>query len=262
MVSAGLGGDRAALREGREQQADRDHRGEDRCTPTMPIGRSRSVSGEAVLPAGAARAAGGERRGDALDDRADDLEQGPDRGDADRAGADEPHLLAEGASPTNASRSAAEPSPARPVSHGTSTNQLMIRPTSIAMPTAMPTRWPTPISAIDRLAETVVAPAPNAEGCARPRRRRAWSGRGSHKRPRRASSSTIISQPAPILLGAADAGADLEHFGGGDAFGIGQVASRSPARGAAAPNTSRRGCRRWRSPRPTARRGSRSTSRP
>ena len=38
--------------------------------------------------------------------------------------------------------------------------------------------------------------------------------------------------------------------------------SRSRARAAAAPNRSRRGCRRWRSPRPTARRGSRSTSRP
>ena len=58
------------------------------------------------------------------------------------------------------STSAAERSPASPVCQGTSTNQLMIRPTSMAMPTAMPTRWPTPISAIDRLVETVVAPAP------------------------------------------------------------------------------------------------------
>ena len=64
---------------------------------------------------------------------------------------------------TSVSMSAAEARPASPVCHGTSTNQLMISPTSIAMPTARPTRWPTPISAIDRLVVTVVAPAPNGK---------------------------------------------------------------------------------------------------
>ena len=63
--------------------------------------------------------------------------------------------------PTKVSRSAALPRPASPVCQGTSTNQLMTRPTSMAMPTAMPTRCPTPIRAIDRLVVTVVAPAPN-----------------------------------------------------------------------------------------------------
>ena len=33
-------------------------------------------------------------------------------------------------------------------------------PTTIAAPTATPTRWPTPISAIDRLAEMAEPPVP------------------------------------------------------------------------------------------------------
>ena len=59
--------------------------------------------------------------------------------------------------PTNVSTSVAG-TPACAVSHGTRTNQLMIMPTAIATPTAIPTRWPTPIRAIDRLVDIVVAP--------------------------------------------------------------------------------------------------------
>ena len=40
------------------------------------------------------------------------------------------------------------------------TTQVMSMPTTIAMPTATPTRWPTPISAIDRLAEIADPPVP------------------------------------------------------------------------------------------------------
>ena len=62
---------------------------------TMPIGMSRSVSGSSVAAAGLALAIGDQRRANAGDDRADDLEQGPDRGDADRAGANHARLLPE-----------------------------------------------------------------------------------------------------------------------------------------------------------------------
>ena len=62
--------------------------GEDDAARPMPIGMSRSTSGSAVAAARARfEAAIAER--DAADDRADDLEQGPDRGDADHAGAEE-----------------------------------------------------------------------------------------------------------------------------------------------------------------------------
>ena len=60
---------------------------------------------------------------------------------------------------TKAARSGAAPVPAA-VSHGTSTTQLISSPMNIAIPTAIPTRWPTPISAIDMLVDMVVAPAP------------------------------------------------------------------------------------------------------
>ena len=46
------------------------------------------------------------------------------------------------------------------VSHGTSTPQLITRPTTMAMPTPRPTRCPTPISARLRLPDSVVPPAP------------------------------------------------------------------------------------------------------
>ncbi len=42
----------------------------------------------------------------------------------------------------------------------------MMSPTSIAMPTVTPTRWPTPMSSIDRLADTVVAPEPTPKDLA------------------------------------------------------------------------------------------------
>ncbi len=90
----GSGGDWTRLGEGGEQEADRDHRPDDGhgddSDRDVALGQR-----QAVLPAETARAAGGERRGDALDDRADDLEQGPDRGDADRPGADEADFCAE-----------------------------------------------------------------------------------------------------------------------------------------------------------------------
>ena len=63
-------------------------------TPMMPIGISRSVSARLLWPPAVRARLAASADGHALDDRADDLEQGPDRGDADRAGADEAHLLA------------------------------------------------------------------------------------------------------------------------------------------------------------------------
>ena len=61
--------------------------------PTMPIGMSRSTSGSASPPGARREAAIAERM--PLEDRADDPEQGPDRGDADHAGAEEAHVGAE-----------------------------------------------------------------------------------------------------------------------------------------------------------------------
>ncbi|MCY1171349.1 hypothetical protein D9M73_114570 [compost metagenome] len=46
------------------------------------------------------------------------------------------------------------------VSSGTSTNQPITSPRPIAAPTEIPTRWPTPSKAKDRLPEMPVAPAP------------------------------------------------------------------------------------------------------
>jgi hypothetical protein len=43
---------------------------------------------------------------------------------------------------------------------GSSTPNEMTSPTSIAMPTVIPTRCPTPINASDRLAPNIVPPAP------------------------------------------------------------------------------------------------------
>ncbi len=60
----------------------------------MVIGRSRSVMSQRF--ARPTRAVGGKRRGDALDDRPDNLEQRPDCGDADRPGTDDPGLFLEG----------------------------------------------------------------------------------------------------------------------------------------------------------------------
>ena len=47
---------------------------------------------------------------------------------------------------------------------------------------------------------------------------------GEHEiEPPTTSEQHDLPQPAAVFLGPADAGADLEHFGRGDAFGIGQV---------------------------------------
>ena len=62
----------------------------------MPIGMSCSVRGSsAALPAARAREAAIAERSPPID-RLDQLGQGPDRGDADGAGADEAHLVAPG----------------------------------------------------------------------------------------------------------------------------------------------------------------------
>ena len=104
--------------------------------------------------------------------------------------------------------------------------QAMSMPTSIAMPTVMPTRWPTPISAIEQAGRDAGRAGADAEVAARPRRRPASSRRAARSRPRRASRRRSRRRPPCILLGAlARAGADLQHFGRGDAFGIGQVRS-------------------------------------
>ena len=98
------------------------------------------------------------------------------------------------------------------------------------MPTAMPTRWPTPISAIDRLAETVVAPPPNRKALGR----LGGDQLGLGERWRKPAETTELErssrEAALVLLGPADPGADLEHFGRGDAFGIGQVRPVTSAR--------------------------------
>ena len=94
----------------------------------MPIGMSRSVSGEAgSARRRRARGLRGQRRRDALDDRADDPQQGPDRGDADGAGADEAHLFAEGRPDQRLEVGGGTAGRCSPVCHGTSTNQLMMQ---------------------------------------------------------------------------------------------------------------------------------------
>ena len=97
------------------------------------------------------------RRADAADDRADDLEQGPDRGDADHAGAEEADVVAEDVVATSSARR-------RPTPGGQDrqqrSHQAVTQPISIAMPTEMPTRWPTPIRAKERLVEMPVAAPP------------------------------------------------------------------------------------------------------
>ena len=50
--------------------------------------------------------------------------------------------------------------PSEAVRIGTKQHQPAMIPTSIAIPTEMPTKCPTPTNAKDRLAETPVAPAP------------------------------------------------------------------------------------------------------
>ena len=47
------------------------------------------------------------------------------------------------------------------VRHGSKTMYEIARPTIIAIPTPMPTRWPTPIRASENEAEAMVPPAPN-----------------------------------------------------------------------------------------------------
>ena len=64
----------------------------------MPIGMSRSVSARLSWPPARRARLAAMRGGDAARDRAHDSEQGPDGRDAHRAGADEAHLLAEGRS--------------------------------------------------------------------------------------------------------------------------------------------------------------------
>ena len=99
------------------------------------------------------------------------------------------------------------------------------------MPTDRPTRWPTPISASEKLAETcgrAAAPTRKLLAAASDDQTRSAasseiSGRDDRARP-------TISEAAAVLLGAADAGADLEHLGRGDALGIGQVGPVTSAR--------------------------------
>ena len=143
-----------------QQEGDRDQGGQD-VPATMPIGRSRSVSVDRAPPVRRAlRRRGG--RPDAAHDRAEDLEQRPDRGDGDRAGADEPDLGAEraGDDVARSRRSRAR----RPlVSVGSSTAVARSAgPTTMAAPTVTPTRCPTPISASDRLAPNRSSRPPRA----------------------------------------------------------------------------------------------------
>ncbi len=123
--------------------------------PTMPIGRSRSVSSSASPPARAADAAMAERMPATIG----------------------PMILSRvqtAATPivpapmkrtwlrktlfTVAATSA--PTPCIEVSTGTNTAHEISMPISMAMPTVMPTRWPTPIKAKDRLAEAPLAAPP------------------------------------------------------------------------------------------------------
>jgi hypothetical protein len=90
-----LGCDRAALCEGREQQADWNE-GEQDTADDEADGNVALGQWEAVLAADPPCTAGGNGGGDATRDRPHDPQQGPDRGDAHRAGADEAHLLPEG----------------------------------------------------------------------------------------------------------------------------------------------------------------------
>ena len=162
-----------------------------------------------------------------------DLEQGPDRGDADHAGAEEAHVGAEQTCwPTSSARR-----PGRPlVRIGSRIAQAMTRPTSIAMPTEMPTRWPAPIRAKESPPEMPVERRRRRGNSAPPRPRRSLvlatqrEGGGSD-----ASSDDDQPQPLLVLL-VALARSRRRHFSTSAAatpFRIGQVGiddERAPQR--------------------------------
>ena len=144
---AAWSGERAAGDELPEQEGDRDQHGED--DQRHPADRDVALDQRQHLAA-AALLRGGERALDAADDRAEQLEQGPDRGDADHAGAEEAHVGAEDGVGDLLGRARQR----RAVRIGSRIHQAMTRPSSIAMPTEMPTRWPAPTSAKERPPES------------------------------------------------------------------------------------------------------------
>ncbi|MPM19792.1 hypothetical protein SDC9_66218 [bioreactor metagenome] len=90
--AARVGGQRGVADEQPQHQADRDHRGQG---DAGHHGDRQVALGARQALAAAARLHHPDRLGDAAEDRAGDLQQRPDRGDRDGAGADEPDVVGE-----------------------------------------------------------------------------------------------------------------------------------------------------------------------
>ena len=151
-----------------------------------------------------------------------------DRGDADRARADEPHLRA----PDRRACARRAPRPRRPAASTSGSarrsTHAITSPSSIAMPTDSPTRWPR------RAARATRRCCSRSTPCRRAGRSRATSPAAIRVAVRMASPAEATEprmtarQAFPRLAGvvlrlAARARADLQHLGRGDAFRIGQV---------------------------------------
>ena len=124
---------------------------------TMPMGRSRSVSSSSpALPAlRVALATRAERIPPMMGPRILSRVQ---IAATPMVPAPMKRALVRKVSPTMVARSA--PAGTGAVRKGTMPNQLITSPTNMATPTDRPTRWPTPISAIEKLVDIDVAPVP------------------------------------------------------------------------------------------------------
>ena len=128
---------------------------------------------------------------------------------------------------------------------GTMNTQVISMPTTIARPTATPTRWPTPISAIDRLAEMAEPPVPTLKTL--PRRVGQQPGLGDDEISGRDEGRAADQhQAAAVFLRSADAARRPSALRRRRRLRDRAGRCPSPAPAAAAPNTSRRGCRRCR----------------
>ncbi len=219
--AGGVGGDRVGVGEGVEQQPDRDHRQEDHRADDgdrdVPLGDV-----DARVAAGAPRAVGGQRGDDPPGDRSDDLEQGPDRGDPDRAGPDEPHFLAKDRVHEIGKLGAGRSADRGEI--GQQDDEADDDPGQHRQADAQ----------ADEMADAKVGERQTRGEVGRPRtdpkRARGLLGDELHLAQQRVSRrhdrpDDHRREAAPVLLGAADARADLEHLGRGDSFGIGQVAA-------------------------------------
>ena len=209
----------------------------------MPIGRSRSLERQRLAALRARADAASAERMPPID-RPGDLEQRPDRRDADHARAEEAHVRAE---------HGVGRSPRRVAGDGCCRGQDRQQ-----HPPA--DHQPDEHRHADREADEM-ARRRAARTTARPRSRSRPRRRGTTSRASAATSfvcvriakpaettapTTMMRRPARALgvAARATARADLQHFGGGDALRDRAGPYRRRARGAAAPRTSRRGCRR------------------